>query len=133
MQKNNVVPQGAGTNITPEWVWRYFRDVDSLDPAQVVQHYHSRGTFQFSNQPPVEGQKAITELLANFYQQIQGMDHPNTGLWLGDNSAVFEAVVTFTRQDGSKIEIPAISTIRRKDSLIESFLFVMDASPIAHA
>lgn len=56
------------------------------------------------------------------------MEHINTGLWLGNNSAVFEAEVILVRRDGAKVEIPAISIIRRQEALIKSFVFIMDAS-----
>ena len=58
------------------------------------------------------------------------MEHINTGLWLGNNSAVFEAEVILVRRDGAKVEIPAISIIRRQEALIKSFVFIMDASPL---
>ena len=71
MKQNRVVPQRNGLNIDAEWVWNYFRDVDSLDPQRVTQHYHQNGTFRFANHPPVQGLKEIETLLTNFYQQIQ--------------------------------------------------------------
>ncbi len=130
MKQNNVIPQGNGQGITAEWVWNYFRAVDTLDPEQVVQHYLDDGSFRFANQPPAKGHAAIRSLLANFYQQIQSMEHVNTGLWLGNNTAVFEAEASFVRKDGTTFLLPAVSVIRRRDHLIEDFRFVMDASPM---
>ncbi|MEO1006241.1 MAG: nuclear transport factor 2 family protein [Cyanobacteria bacterium J06638_38] len=130
MKQDRVIPQGTDIDIDAEWVWNYFRDVDSLNPQRVTQHYQQDGTFRFANHPPVQGLKEIETLLTNFYRQIQSMEHINTGLWLGNNSAVFEAEVIFVRHDGAKVEIPAISIIRRQEALIKSFMFVMDASPL---
>ena len=58
------------------------------------------------------------------------MEHINTGLWLGNNSALFEAEVILVRRDGAKVEIPAINIIRCQEALIKSFVFIMDASPL---
>lgn len=131
MNAEGITPQGHGQGITAEWVWDYFRDVDTFDPEQVVKHYAEDGSFRFGNQPPVQGKDAIREMLRQFYGSIRDMKHRNTGLWLGDNSAVFEAEVTFTRNDGSSVTIPASSIIRREGDLVTDFRMIMDATPVA--
>ncbi len=133
MIAENVVVQGNGKDITADWVWNYFRDVDSFDPDNVVQHYTEDGQFRFANQEPARGKTAIAQLLAEFYKNLQAMSHRNVGLWLGDNSAVFEAEVTFTRKDGSQLTLPAASIIRRRGELVFDFRMVMDVSPVLNA
>lgn len=130
MDATGVIPQGQGSDITADWVWDYFRDVDTLDAQAVTQHYTDDGQFRFANQEPARGKAAIEDMLQQFYGNVRDMKHRNTGLWLGDNTAVFEADVTFTRPDGSTVVIPASSIIRRRGDLVEDFRIIMDASPI---
>lgn len=133
MIAENVIAEGIGKDITAEWVWNYFRDVDSFDPDNVVQHYTEDGQFRFANQDPTRGKVAIAQLLAEFYQNLQAMSHRNVGLWLGNNSAVFEAEVTFTRKDSSQLTLPAASIIRRRGELVYDFRMIMDVSPLLNA
>lgn len=130
MDATGITPQGTGHDITAQWVWDYFRDVDTLDPEQVVKHYPEHGSFRFANQAPAVGKDAIRQLLVQFYGAVQDMKHRNTGLWLGDNTAVFEAEVTFVRRDGARVVVPASSIIRREGELVTDFRMVMDAAPV---
>lgn len=69
-------------------------------------------------------------MLADFYTHITTMKHQNTGLWLGDNSAVFEAEVTFRRGDDTTLTIPSSSILRWRGAVIHDFRMIMDAAPI---
>lgn len=130
MIAENVIVQGIGKDITAQWVWNYFRDVDSFDPNQVTKHYTEDGQFRFANQEPVRGRAEIAQLLTEFYENLQAMNHRNVGLWLGNNSAVFEAEVAFTRKDNSQLTLPAASIIRRRGELVFDFRMIMDVSPV---
>lgn len=130
MNAEGITPQGRGLGITAEWVWTYFHDVDTMEPGKVTRHYADDGTFRFANESSVGGKGAIRELLEQFYGSIKGMSHRNTGLWLGDNTAVFESDVTFKRENGAVVTLPAVSVIRRRGDLITDFRFVMDATPL---
>jgi hypothetical protein len=133
MIAEDVKVEGTGQEITAEWVWNYFRDVDSFDPNKVTQYYTEDGQFRFANQEPVQGKSAIAQMLSEFYQNLQSMNHRNVGLWLGENSAVFEAEVTFIRKDGSQVTLPAASIIRRRGELVYDFRMIMDVSPVLNA
>jgi ketosteroid isomerase-like protein len=128
---DDVTAQGTATGLTAAWVWQYFADVDTLDPARVARHYPADGRFRFGNAPPAVGPDAVRAALADFYTHVRGMAHRNTGLWLGDDSAVFEAEVTFTRPDGSAVTVPAVSILRGRDGRVADFRMVMDAAPLA--
>ena len=133
MIAEGIVPQGIGKDITAEWVWAYFQDVDTLVPSKVIQHYTEDGQFYFANNLPAQGKAAIEKMLAEFYSNLQAISHRNVGLWLGDNSAVFEAEVTFTRKDGSQIILPAASILRRRGTQVYDFRMDMDASPVTQS
>lgn len=92
--------------------------------------YTESSTFRFGNAEPVRGRTAIEGMLADFYTHITAMEHRNTGLWLGDNSAVFEAEVTFQRRDDTRLTIPSSSILRLRGAVIHDFRMIMDAAPI---
>ncbi len=131
--KEGIIPQGIGKEITAEWVWDYFQDVDTLHPDKVTQHYTEDGQFYFANNPPAQGKAAINQLLAGFYANLQAISHRNVGLWLGNNSAVFEAEVTFTRKDDSQIMLPCASILRRRGTKVYDFRMDMDATPVTNS
>ncbi len=130
MQKNNVKPNGSGQNISADFVWKYFENVDTMIPEKVTQYYNKESTFKFGNAPAAKGPEEIREALNSFYQLINGMEHVNTGLWLGDDNAVFEAQVHFEKKSGEKVIIPAISIMRLENDNVKDFRMVMDASPL---
>ena len=126
MLKGDVRPQGQGVGVDADFVWRYFGDVDTMDPNRVTPYYAEGGTFRFANHPSARG------LLAGFYGTIRSMSHHATGLWLGDRTAVFEAEAVFERPDSSTASLPAVSVIRLDEQgKIADFRFVMDAAPLA--
>ncbi len=130
MKKKDVIPQGFGKGITADFVWKYFEDVDTMIPEKVTQYYNEDSVFKFGNAHAVQGPKEIRKALDNFYQLINSMEHYNTGLWLGDNNAVFEANVHFKTKSGEIVVIPAVSIMRLGKSKIKNFRMVMDASPL---
>ncbi len=130
MQKDNVKPQGSGQDITADFVWEYFENVDTMIPVNVTQYYNDDSTFRFGNAPAAKGPQEILEALNNFYQLIKSMEHVNTGLWLGDKSGVFEAQVHFEKKSGKKVMIPAVSIMRLENDKVKDFRMVMDASPL---
>ncbi len=116
--------------ITEDFVINYFKDVDTMSPDKVTQYYGTESFFKFGNSEAVRGPKAIGKVLQKFYGVIKSMAHHKKGIWLGKDSAVFEADVTFLKNDGGKITIPAVSIIRFKKGLVNDFRMVMDAAPL---
>ncbi|MBE7209610.1 MAG: nuclear transport factor 2 family protein [Gluconacetobacter diazotrophicus] len=114
------------------WIAEYFADVDRLDPASMLRWYAEDCSFRFGGNPTLRGKSAIAAALAGFYGTIAGMRHEMTGCWIDRDahSGVWEAEVTFTRPDGSRVTIPAISSLRLRDGLIHDFRFVMDPAPL---
>ena len=115
-----------------EWVRNYFKTVDTLDADAIAANFTDDGKFRFGSQPPAEGKQAVRDALAQFFATIQAMHHENTGLWLGDdgNSAVWEADVTYTRQNGTQVTLPCASILRSRSDQIYDFRMNMDISPV---
>jgi ketosteroid isomerase-like protein len=113
-----------------EWVREYFATVDKLNVDNIIANFAEDGQFRFGNAQPAVGKEAIRNALIEFFSAINAMYHENIGLWLGDNNNVFEAEVTYTRQDGTTVTLPCVSIFRFRDNLIYDFRKVMDAAPV---
>ncbi len=112
------------------WIADYFTMVDRLNPEELVTWYTEDGSFRFANQPPAQGKNAMIAALKQFYSLVKSMHHEKTGCWTDDHSGAWEAIAHFETNDGRKVSLPAVSTLRVRDGLICEFRFVMDASPI---
>lgn len=113
-----------------EWITDYFTMVDKRDIDEMLSWYSDDGSFRFANQVPAQGKAAIRAALEQFYALITSMRHERMGVWAKADSGVFEAIAHFTTKAGTKLELPAVSTVRVRDGLIHEFRFVMDAAPI---
>jgi ketosteroid isomerase-like protein len=119
--------------VSQEWVRKYFATVDKLNVDNIIANFAEDGRFRFGNAELAVGKEAIRDALAEFFSAINAMHHENVGLWLGDNSAVFEAEVTYTRQDGTTVTLPCVSILRFRDNFIYDFRMLMDAAPVSAA
>lgn len=115
-----------------DWVRNYFKTVDTLDAETIAANFTDDGKFRFGNQPPAVGKQTVRDTLAQFFATIQAIHHENTGLWLDEdgNSALWEADVTYTRQNGTRITLPCASVLRSQNDQICDFRMNMDISPV---
>lgn len=127
---NNSLTQSNKHFMSEEWVKNYFATVDKLNVDDIIANFVEDGQFRFGNAQPAVGKEAIQDALGEFFSAIKAMHHENVGLWLGDNSAVFEAEVTYTRQDGTTVTLPCASILRFRDNFICDFRMIMDAAPV---
>ncbi|MDV2996895.1 MAG: hypothetical protein N4J56_006600 [Chroococcidiopsis sp. SAG 2025] len=133
LEKNSMddsLAQSKKNFRSQEWVREYFVTVDKLNVDNIIANFVENGQFRFGNAEPVVGKEAIRDALVKFFSAIKAMHHENVGLWLGDSSAVFEAEVTYTRQDGTTVTLPCVSILRFRDNFIYDFRMVMDAAPV---
>ena len=112
------------------WMTEYFEVVDRRDIDEMLDWYDDEASFRFANQEPAKGKAALRTALEHFYALITDMRHEQTGSWADQDSGAFEAIAHFTTKRGTKLELPAISTMRVRAGRIQEFRFVMDAAPI---
>ncbi len=106
-----------------------------MDAAAFAKAFTEDGTFRFGNDQPAEGEQQIDESVSRSFPMIGGLTHEVTGVWSGrwEGAAVksIEAVVTYTRKDGTVTRpLPVTSTLRMRGDLIKDYRIFMDVSPL---
>lgn len=112
-----------------------FAAIDRMRADEFAAYFAERARFRFGNAPPVIGRDAVEAAVRGFFSTLAGLRHEISGIWTGswDGGEVtsVEALVTYTRLDGSTtMPIPATSTLRWGDGSIQDYRIYADISPL---
>jgi ketosteroid isomerase-like protein len=108
-----------------------FAVVDRLDADAFAQYYAPDAVLRFGNAEPVHGREAIRRTYAEFFATLDGLRHDMQHFFHQDRTHLAEALVTYTRRDGSLVTVPAMSVFHtREDGLIDSYRIYVDLAPL---
>jgi ketosteroid isomerase-like protein len=108
-----------------------FAVVDRLDADAFAEYYAPDAVLRFGNAEPVHGREAIHRTYADFFATLDGLVHDMQHYFHQDDTHLAEALVTYTRKDGSLVTVPAISVFHvREDGLIDSYRIYVDLAPL---
>ena len=108
-----------------------FAVVDRLDADRFAEYYAEDAVLRFGNAEPVHGRDAIRQTYADFFVSLDGLRHEMQQYFHVDGTHLAEALVTYTRKDGSLVTVPAISVFHtRPDGLIDSYRIYVDLAPL---
>ncbi len=108
-----------------------FAVVDRLDADTFAEYYAQDAVLRFGNAEPVHGREAIRRTYAEFFATLDGLRHDPQHYFHQDDTHLAEALVTYTRQDGSLVTVPALSAFHtRADGLIDSYRIYVDLAPL---
>ena len=88
-------------------------------------------TVRFANHPPAKGRDEMRAALEHVWSTIAGLHHNITEVTEQGDRAVVEAVVDYTRLDGTVVSIPTATALERRDGLIASQRVYIDTAPLA--
>ena len=115
-------PDEAQSTVLPhakavEWARKlYDGAVDRKDAAGFAAVFTDDAWMRFGNADPIVGRKAIEAAIGQFFTMIAGLKHEMTGIWSQQDAVICEATVTYTRHDGSKVQVPAVTIFRVQSS-----------------
>ena len=109
---------------------RMFRDIDARDADAFVRWLTDDVVFQYGNWPAAEGRDATREVVAQFFAGIAGLAHELTGFWECGDVTVCRLSVTYTRQDGRRLTLPAANILRYRGEQICDYRIYIDSSPL---
>lgn len=112
------------------WVKDLFAAIDRKDTAAFVGFLTDDAVFRFGNQAPVHGREAIADAVGGFFASVDALNHRLEGCWDLDDVALCHGEVTYTRSDGSMVELPFADVFRKRDGKIEAYLIHMDITPL---
>jgi ketosteroid isomerase-like protein len=108
-----------------------FRDIDRMDADAWAAYLAPDAVMRFGNADPVHGRGACRDALADFYGMIRGLRHDLIEQWEHGAATIVEASVTYTRQDGSEVDVPVVTIYRTNgDDLISDYRVYIDLAPV---
>lgn len=114
----------------PAWLFDYYAAADSLDVEQLLVRHTEDTVCNFANLPTVRGKQALHQALSGLWSAFKGMSHAITGAWSVNDGRVgiVESVVTYTRHDGTTLDVKSCSVLRRAGTLISDVRVHADLS-----
>src|SRR5512139_1411176 len=108
------------------WWTSLLATVDAKDVPGFLSYLTDDAEFRFGNGPSVEGREAVGALVEGFLGAIGGTRHVLTRHWEGEDSAVGEGFVTYTRLDGSTLTLPFVNVFDLRDGKVARYLIYID-------
>ena len=97
----------------------YFDALDTLDADAVASFFAVGATVRVPGLAPILGRAAIRRALVQFSLDVDDLRHTPVQLWIARNLSVFEADMTLTLADGTKLALPVTHIIRWVDGMID--------------
>jgi ketosteroid isomerase-like protein len=115
-------------------VTRVFEAIDEMKAEEYASYFAEDASFRFGNAEPIVGRQTIRDAMVVFFSTIKGLRHEVVGVWEGEwaQGDVYsvETEVTYTRTDDEVVSLPATSTMRMNDDLIQDWRIFADISPV---
>jgi ketosteroid isomerase-like protein len=112
------------------WYEDFYAGVDAMDITVVERLCTADTTVRFANHSPAEGTEQVRAALEHMWSTIAGLRHTITEVIEVGECCVIEAVVEYTRLDGTVVSIPAATAIERRGGLIAAQRIYIDLAPL---
>jgi len=107
-----------------------FDDIDSMEPDRFARHLADDVVMRFGNAEPVNGRAAVCDAWAAFCDGLAGVQHDIVEQWLVAPATIVEALVTYTRKNGSRVTVPVATIYRASGDLIDDYRIFIDLAPL---
>ena len=112
------------------WYEEFYAGLDAKDSSVVDRLCTPDTTFRMANHDIDKGRDAVRAGSEHFFTMIGGMRHRFVKVVEQGDSAYLEAIVDYTRLDGSQVSIPVSTAIDRRDGLIAAQRVYIDLAPL---
>ena len=112
------------------WYEEFYAGLDAKDSSVVDRLCTPDTTFRMANHDIDKGRDAVRAGSEHFFTMIGGMRHRFVKVVEQGDSAYLEAIVDYTRLDGSQVSIPVSTAIDRRDGLIAAQRVYLDLTPL---
>lgn len=115
----------------PDWVTRYYDDVDHMRMEEFLAWHTPDVTVRFANNPRAQGHDQVRGAIGHFWEMIGGLRHNIVQVWEeSDGTAVVEADIDYTRLDGTVVTTPCVTLLHRAGGGVDSVKIFVDVAPI---
>lgn len=104
--------------------------VDKMDAKGFASHFTEDGLFRFGNAPTVKGRGEVADAVEQFFSSIKGLEHRIIDTWNAEGTDIVEVDVTYTRHDGSTVDLMAACVLRLDGELVSDYRIYMDINPL---
>ena len=112
------------------WYEDFYATVDAMDAAGLAARCTEETVMRMANHDAVVGRDAVIGGLSAFWSTIAAMRHEFVCVLEDGDTAAIEAIVHYTRRDGSLVSIPAATIIRRERGLVAEQRIYIDLAPL---
>jgi ketosteroid isomerase-like protein len=113
-----------------EYASEVYEAVDSKDERRLARFLTENCTFVYANNDPVIGRANVAEHSKNFMALIAGIKHQLLDVWAFDDVVISRIEVTYTREDGSTLTVPAVTIWRIRARQIDDYRIYIDVAPL---
>lgn len=112
------------------WYEEFYAALEAKDITVVDRLCTADTTLRFANHGAVEGREAVRATMLHFWGTIGSMRHAFTKVVEDGESAVLEAIVTYTTHDGRSVDVPCATAIDRRGGLVAAQRIYIDLAPL---
>ncbi|MGA8276763.1 MAG: nuclear transport factor 2 family protein [Rhodanobacteraceae bacterium] len=112
------------------WIDELFAAIDRKDHQAFAAFLAPGACFRFGNHPPVRGRAAIAEATAQFFAAVRALNHRIEERWLLPDTAIVTGAVTYTRHDGSTLDVPFANVLRFGENAVDDYRVFVDDSAL---
>lgn len=114
----------------PAWLSDLFTVIDYKDAKDLGQFLSDDVEFCFANAAPVAGREAVIASIDDFFTRLKALSHTIEDVIEDDDRIICRGQVTYTRVDGSTINVSFSNWFYLKGELISRYLIFVDNSAL---
>lgn len=114
---------GAG-----HWIDTLFAAIDRQDTRAFAALLTEDARFVFANSAPVQGRAAIASAVDGFFAALRSLEHRLEARWLLPGVAIVIGEVTYTRHDGSTLQVPFSDLLKYRADGVYDYRIYIDVS-----
>ena len=109
-----------------DWLRDFYDHVDRGGLDAVADLVTEDLEFRIANSPVIRGRDAVISAERAFLTTIAGHTHTIVDVFHDGDTTFLEAVVTYTRLDGTTLDVPCATLLHRRGALVDSMRVYLD-------
>src|SRR5688572_16475396 len=101
LKKNHLTEEGFN------WLENAYTAIDAMEEMANRHLYAEDSEVIFGNRPAVQGLENVINMFKHFWTTVKGFNHSIVSVYGQDDAFAAETVVTYSRLDGTSVDIPA--------------------------